>query len=167
VLGVDGGRATTLLTFFSLSIVIFAIPSGLIGAKLGRKRTITIGLVGFAIMLAWGYVLNSVAYAPIMLAIAGVTWSLILVNSLPMVVDMAPPGRLGSYTGMYYLSSQLSAIVGPVLVGWIIALAGNNYRVGFLYAPITLLIALPFLLMVRRGEATHEPARSLEPAHES
>lgn len=166
VLGVDGGRATTLLTFFSLSIVIFAIPSGLIGAKLGRKRTITIGLIGFAIMLAWGYVLNNVAFAPFMLAIAGVTWSLILVNSLPMVVDMAPPGRLGSYTGMYYLSSQLSAIVGPVLVGWIIALFGNNYRVGFIYAPITLLIALPFLLAVRRGEATREPAPALAPAHE-
>jgi maltose/moltooligosaccharide transporter len=153
VLAVNAGQATQLLTFFSLAIVLFSIPSGLIGARWGRKRTIAIGLIGFAVMLAWGYVITSAAYAPVMLALAGVAWSLILVNSLPMVVDMAPPQRLGTYTGMYYLASQLSAIVGPVLVGWIITLAGNDYRVGFLYAPVTLLIALGCLRLVRRGEA--------------
>lgn len=154
VLGLTGGQATMLLAFFSLSIVICSIPGGLIGARLGRKRTITVGLIGFGSMLIWGYVLTDATLAPLMLVIAGAMWSLILVNSLPMVVDMAPPERLGSYTGLYYLASQSAAIIGPVLVGWIIALAGNNYRVGFLYAPLTLVIALPLLLLVQRGEAT-------------
>ncbi|WP_026370075.1 MFS transporter [Kallotenue papyrolyticum] len=164
VLGLNGGQATMLLTFFSLSIVICSIPSGLIGARLGRKRTITVGLLGFGSMLIWGYVLTDATLAPLMLVIAGAMWSLILVNSLPMVVDMAPPERLGSYTGLYYLASQSAAILGPVLVGWIIALAGNNYRVGFLYAPLTLLIALPLLLLVQRGEAVPAAPSLPEPA---
>lgn len=154
VLRTSLGAATQMLTYFSLSIVVFAVPSGLIGARFGRKRTIMIGLVGFAFMMAWGYVIRNPGVAPVMLVAAGITWSLILVNSLPMIVDMAPADRLGTYTGMYYLSSQLSAIIGPVLVGWIIQSGGNNYRLGFVYAPITLLVALCCMLLVQRGEAT-------------
>lgn len=158
--------ATQMLTFFSLSIVVFAVPSGLIGAKFGRKRTIMIGLIAFAAMLAWGTVIQSIAVAPVMLIIAGLAWSLILVNSLPMVVDMAPADRLGTYTGMYYLSSQLSAIVGPVLVGWVIQLGGNNYRLGFVFAPLTLIVALLAMALVRRGEAVRARP-GLTPAGES
>ena len=153
-LGTTAGQATTLLAFFSLSIVLFAVPSGLVGARFGRKRTIMLGLVGFAIMLAWGYILADASLAPVMLVLAGIAWSLILVNSLPMVVDMAPPERLGAYTGMYYLSSQMSSIVGPTLLGWIIGLAGNDYRAAFLYGPLTLAFALACMTLVRRGEAT-------------
>lgn len=161
-LGVSAGQATTMLAYFSLSIVIFAVPSGMIGSRVGRKRTIMTGLVGFALTLIWGYTLSGPGLAPIMLALAGVAWSLILVNSLPMVVDLAPSAQVGAYTGMYYIASMLASIVGPTLVGAIIGLAGNNYRVGFIYGPITLLLALGCMLVVRRGEALLTPAVAVE-----
>lgn len=161
VLNTSAGQASTLLAFFSLSIVLFAIPSGLLGARWGRKRVISIGLIGFALMLAWGVVLTNARLAPLMLVAAGIAWSLILVNSLPMIVDMAPPGRLGTYTGMYYVASQSAAIIGPVLVGWIIQLAGNDYRAAFVYAPLTALIAFVCLRGVHGGEAARpDPARA-------
>lgn len=159
-LGTSAGQATQLLAFFSLAIVIFAVPSGLVGARLGRKRTIIGGLLGFAATLLWGSTLNTPDLAPVMLVLAGVAWSLILVNSLPMVVDLAPAAQLGAYTGMYYIASMLASIVGPTLVGTIIGWAGNSYRVGFIYGPITLLLALGCMLAVRRGEATTLPAPS-------
>ncbi|PIZ68350.1 MAG: MFS transporter, partial [Candidatus Marinimicrobia bacterium CG_4_10_14_0_2_um_filter_48_9] len=87
------------------------------------------------------------------LLLAGVTWSLILVNSLPMVVDMAPQDRLGAYTGLYYLSSQASAIAGPIMAGKIIQIFHNDYGTGFIYGAVTLVIALFFMWFVRRGEA--------------
>lgn len=150
---IDSGQATGLLAFFSLPIVLFSPLSGLLGAKFGRRFIILVGIVGFAALLFWGNSIHTLGLVKIMLPLAGVTWSLILVNSLPMVVDMAPQDRLGAYTGLYYLASQSSAIAGPIMAGKIIEIFNNNYGVGFIYGAITLLIAMLFMLPVKRGEA--------------
>ena len=154
--GVDSGAATGLLAFFSLPIVLFSPLSGYLGAKFGRKLIIMAGIIGFAILLFWGFSIQTLPMIKIMLPLTGVTWSLILVNSLPMMIDMAPQDRLGTYTGLYYLSSQSSAIVGPIMAGQIIEIFNNNYGVGFIYGSITLLIALLLMLPVKRGEALTE-----------
>lgn len=158
--GVDSGVATGLLAFFSLPIVLFSPLSGILGAKFGRKNIIMAGIIGFAVLLFWGYSIQSLTMIKIMLPLTGVTWSLILVNSLPMVVDMAPQDRLGTYTGLYYLSSQSSAIAGPIMAGKIIEIFNNNYGVGFIYGSVTLLIALLCMLPVKRGEALEVAAES-------
>jgi MFS family permease len=152
-LGVDSGQATLLLSFFALSIVLFSVPSGFIGGRWGRKRTIQAGIFSFAALLAYGYFVHSATEVRILLVLAGVAWSLILVNSLPMVIDSAPQDRLGAYTGLYYLASQSSAIVGPILAGKTIALFANDYRTAFLYGAVALGIAFGCMWGVRRGEA--------------
>ncbi len=151
--GIDSGQATGLLAFFSLPIVLFSPLSGYLGAKFGRRVIIIVGILGFALLLFWGYSIQTLAMVKIMLPLTGVTWSLILVNSLPMVIDMAPQDRLGAYTGLYYLASQSSAIAGPIMAGKIIEMFDNNYGVGFIYGSVTLIIALFFMLPVKRGEA--------------
>jgi MFS-type transporter involved in bile tolerance (Atg22 family) len=139
--------------------------------------TISIGLVGMAIVLFCLYIfppatlLSPVTKLPLMgiplvqggarmltlagvlLMFAGVAWSLVNINSLPMVVDMTNSARLGTYTGLYYLFSTLSAIVGPNVNGWIIQLTSGNYNNIMLFAPVFMLIALVLLWGVRRGEA--------------
>ncbi len=153
VLNVDSGQAATLLAFFALSIILFSVPSGFLGSRFGRKRTIQVGIILFAILLSCGYFLHSALQTRILLGIAGIAWSLILVNSLPMVIDSAPPERVGAYTGLYYLASQSSAIAGPILAGKTIAVFGNDYRVAFIYGAVALGIAFAFMRGVRRGEA--------------
>jgi maltose/moltooligosaccharide transporter len=92
-----------------------------------------------------------------MLLVAGCAWAIVVVNSLPMVVDCAPEGRLGTYTGLYYVASQSASILGPIMAGWIVGLFGNRYRVIFPYATGALLLAAFFMWRVRRGEAHHGP----------
>ena len=53
VLGVSKGTASMTLTFFSLALVIGAIPAGIIGTKIGRKKTIIIGLIGMLILFSF------------------------------------------------------------------------------------------------------------------
>jgi len=125
-LNVDSGQATFLLAYFSLAIIIFAPVCGFIGGKTGRKKAIGVGIIAFAALLTYGYTITTVLQAKIMLLLCGIAWSFILVNSLPMVVDMAPQDRLGAYTGLYYLASQSSAIVGPILSGKIIDIFSND-----------------------------------------
>jgi MFS-type transporter involved in bile tolerance (Atg22 family) len=84
---------------------------------------------------------------------AGIAWALININSLPMVVDMTTAARLGTFTGLYYLFSTLSAIVGPNLNGLLVQLSGNRYNTIMLISPLFLIIALVLMLGVRRGEA--------------
>jgi MFS-type transporter involved in bile tolerance (Atg22 family) len=70
-----------------------------------------------------------------------------------MVVDCAPPERIGVYTGLYYLASRSSAIAGPILAGKIIAMFNNDYRIAFLYGATALGIAFAFMWGVKKGEA--------------
>ena len=70
-----------------------------------------------------------------------------------MVVDMTETAKLGTYTGLYYLFSTLSAIVGPNSNGWIISLTGNNYNSIMIVAPIFMVVAMIMMWGVRRGEA--------------
>ena len=176
-LGLNEGDSATLLSVLPLLFVIFAIPSGILASKIGRRVTISIGLVMMAAILFCLYIFPPAALlspvtklplvgiplvtggprmltlAGVFLMFAGVAWSFVNINSLPMVVDMTNSARLGTYTGLYYLFSTLSAIVGPNVNGWIIQLTSGNYNNIMLFAPIFMIIALILLWGVRRGEA--------------
>lgn len=160
-----------------LFFIIFAIPSGYISGKIGRRITITIGLIIFSLMMFLLYftpasaLLTGVAPLPVVgiplveggtrmltltgvfLIFCGVAWAFILVNALPMVVDLTTTARLGTYTGLYYLFSTLSAIVGPNVNGWAIQLTGGNYNIIMLLAPFFMIVAMVLMLGVKRGEA--------------
>jgi MFS-type transporter involved in bile tolerance (Atg22 family) len=90
--------------------------------------------------------------------LAGVSWALINVNSLPMVVDMTDDLRIGTYTGLYYLFSTLAAIFGPNINGWIITLTGNNYGMTMVVGPLFMLAAFIMMIGVKKGEAKAVPA---------
>lgn len=171
-LGMDAADGARLLGQLSLLFVLFALPSGYIGGRFGRRVTILTGILLMSVCMLLMYslpagllttrltslpVLGEVPVVGLILMFAGVAWALININSLPMVVDMTTTARLGTYTGMYYLFSTLSAIVGPNVNGWVIALSGNNYNTIMIVAPVFMVIALVMMLGVRRGEAAVEP----------
>ncbi|MEK7311411.1 MAG: SLC45 family MFS transporter [Chloroflexota bacterium] len=167
-LGLEEADGARLLGQLSLIFVIFALPSGYIGGKFGRRPTIIAGIVLMSLtMLAMFFVppatltiqltklpvLGVVPVLGLLLMIAGAAWALININSLPMVVDMTDAARIGTYTGLYYLFSTLSAIAGPNVNGWIIQLTGKNYNNIMIVAPIFMVVALAMMLGVKRGEA--------------
>ena len=177
-LGLHEGDGATLLSVLPLFFVLFAIPSGYIAGKIGRRNTISMGLMIITIILVLLYItpasalLTGIAPLPLvgiplveggvrMLTLAGVLlifggagWAFININSLPMIVDLTSAARIGTFTGLYYLFSTFSAIVGPNVNGLAIQLTGDNYNVIMLIAPMFMLIALWLMLGVKRGEAT-------------
>ncbi len=177
-LGLNEGDGATLLSVLPLFFVLFAIPSGFIAGKLGRKTTIMIGLITITLMLILLYVtpaaalLTGIAPLPLVgiplvaggarmltlagvfLILGGIGWALININSLPMIVDLTSMARIGTFTGLYYLFSTMSAIIGPNVNGWAIQLTGNNYNIIMVIAPVFMLIAFWLMMGVKRGEAT-------------
>jgi MFS family permease len=182
-LGIDAGAGATLLSVFPLFFVLFAIPSGFIAARIGRRVTISIGLLIVSTILALFYVLPAdtlltpisplplvgiplveggprmLTLAGMMLMFGGMGWAFVNINSLPMVVELTSAARIGTFTGLYYLFATLSAIVGPNVNGWAIQLTGNNYNIIMLIAPFFMLTALVLMLGVTRGEAAVQSYR--------
>lgn len=148
-LGLSEGTGAMTLSFFSLSFVIFAIPSGLLASKIGRERAIIIGLVGLILVfLPINFVMNLWAIR-ILLLIGGFFWALININSLPMVLSLGKREAIGTYTGYYYFFSFSAAIASPILFGAIRDLT-QDYGSLFIYAPICFALALASILTYDR-----------------
>ena len=167
-LKLDASQASFLLTFLALTFVIFAVPSGYLAAKFGRRRTILVGIaligvLAVVVRLLPVEILTAGIVLPILLALIGVGWALINVNSLAMVVDVAPQSELATYTGLYYFASTLAAVLGPFLAGSLIDALNKDYSVIFLIAAATFVLAFAFMLGVRRGERA-EQAVTIIPA---
>ena len=176
-LGITEANGTRLLGELSFIFVIFALPAGYIGSRIGRRKTIIAGIIVMSLVLVGIYflppatLLKPLFNLPLLgivpaegakavlvmlgalMMVAGVGWALININSLPMVVDMTDAARLGTFTGLYYLFSTFSAIVGPNSNGWIISLTGNNYNSIMIVAPIFMVVAMVMMWGVKRGEA--------------
>ncbi|HHU54051.1 MAG TPA: SLC45 family MFS transporter [Clostridiaceae bacterium] len=140
-LGVAEGSASMILAFFSVSFVAFAIPSGIIASKIGRRKSIIIGLVGIIVVFVPIIFLMNLMALRILLLLGGFFWALININSLPMVLEIGKESEIGTYTGYYYFFSFSASIFSPILFGLIRDLT-QNYATLFIYAPITFALAL-------------------------
>ena len=167
-LGIPEGDAGRMMGHIGIFFVLFALVAGFLGSRIGRRITISIGIVAMAALilaiavLPAGLLSTTLTKLPMLGTIrvinlflmgAGIAWSFININSLPMVVDLTTAARVGTFTGLYYLFSTLSAIVGPNLNGWIVQLTGSNYNMMMFVSPAFLVVALVLMLGVRRGEA--------------
>jgi len=153
-LGIDPGRMSLITSGFALLFVIFAVPSGLIATRFGRRRTILVGVIALTIVMGLGWLVQSQWTLIALLVAAGIAWALINVNSLPMVYDVGGDARLGAFTGLYYFASNIAAVAGPQTVGVLVDFTGGNYRIMFAFSAF--FMALAALFMTRVREVTRE-----------
>ena len=154
-----------------------SIPAGYLGSRIGRRVTISIGLITLILMLILIYItpvdalLTGIAPLPlvgiplveggarmltlagVLLILGGIGWAFININSLPMIVDLTSAARIGTFTGLYYLFSTLSAIIGPNMNGWAVQLTNGNYNIIMLIAPFFMMVAFGLMMGVKKGEA--------------
>lgn len=136
-LDISPGKASIYAGAITISLILFAVPAGLLGTKYGRRQIIRIGLTGLTLLLVLAYFLvqGAVTFI-IVLVLAGIFWACVNVNSLPLVYDHGDERRIGAYTGLYYFSSQSAAVLGPTLGGVVVDSFGNNYRWLFLFSAV-------------------------------
>lgn len=148
-----GGEASMMMTAFSLTFLVSAWPVALLSRKIGRKKTILIGLLG--LILNFIPVLGSPSQATvqIFLVIGGIFWACIIVNSLPMVLEFSTEDSIGAFTGYYYIFSFSASIISPILYGYLQDLLGS-FTLLFPFAFICFLIAFICMIFVKHGEST-------------
>ena len=151
VLGISVGTGTQMLTAFAAMLIVFAIPSGLLATRFGRKPIILIGLIGMTAGVLLAFVVRQPTMLLALLAVMGGFWALVNINSLPMVYDLAKGGSIGAYTGLYYFASSAAAITGPIVGGALVDSTG--YQAIWPFTALFLLLAALLLSRVRVQKA--------------
>jgi MFS family permease len=153
-LGMQAGTASIYAGLVTISFILFSVPAGFLGTRYGRGPIIRIGLIGLAIATLAGYfIIQSAITFAVILVLAGFMWAMVNVNSLPLVYDHGDEKRIGAFTGLYYFSSQLAAVLGPTLGGILVDALGDQYRWLWLFSFIFMTLAFLAMLGVKRGEA--------------
>lgn len=150
-LGIGESTSARLLSVFSIAFLLFAIPSGLIATKIGRRKTIMVGIIGLLCVFMIITFFRNITYIAILLGVGGIFWAFININSYPMVVEMTTDNKIGAYTGLYYFFSALAAITAPPLLGLIIDYVG--YGSLFIICVSFLLLAFITMMFVKKGES--------------
>lgn len=138
--------------------IVAYIPVGLVASKMGRKKTVLIGVaLLFTAFLTAAFMrkgsLPIIMYT--LFALAGIGWATINVNSFPMVVELAKSSDTGRYTGFYYTASMAAQTLTPVLSGVIMDAAGNMLPL-FFYAAAMVGGSFLTMLFVRHGDSKPE-----------
>ena len=157
ILGKSTSEATIMTTLFAVCSAVAAIPAGKMGKKLGRKKTILIGLVIFMAVFLLYVLTGSMALIWVALIFGGFANMFITVNTLPLVLDIGGIDKVGTFTGYYYTATFSAQIASPIVYG-IVRMFSGTYLSLFVYSPIMFILAILLILFVKHGEAVPEEA---------
>lgn len=142
--------------------VISYIPIGILSSKFGRKKTILVGvcILFLAFLLGTIATKDTTVLIYVTMALAGIGWATINVNSYPMIVEMSKGSNIGKYTGYYYTASMAAQIVTPMLSGYFMDKLGR--RVLFPYSVIFCVLAFISMMFVKHGDSKPIPVKTIE-----
>ena len=160
VWGLENGGYANCLMVATVAAIISYIPIGALSSRIGRKRTILIGvaLLTFCYLCASFYTSYHVTMN-FFFGIIGFAWAAINVNSFPMVVEISASGDVGKYTGYYYTFSMAAQVITPILSGFL--LEHVSYRTLFPYAVVFSVLAFCTMLMVKHGDSKPDRKKSM------
>ena len=151
VWGMENGGYANCLLICTIAAIVSYLPIGIISNKIGRKKTILIGVVLLGVcFFGAGLYANYHWTMIVFFGMIGFAWAAINVNSLPMVIEIASAGEVGKYTGLYYTFSMSAQVITPVLSG--ILLEYVSYRTLFPYAVFFTICAFITMSQVKHGD---------------
>lgn len=162
------GSVTTVLVAGN---IVGALIAGKLATAIGRKKTMIIVVIGYAVFAAWSGLVSDILWLDIARFFLGVSIGLSLVVTPIFLAESAPAAIRGSLVVAYQLAT-VSGILLAYLVDW--ALAGTgNWRLMLALSAIPsvlvlfLLVTLPdtarWYLMTGREQRARETLRRVDP----
>ena len=160
--GYDIKAASRCLMIATVGAVCSYIPVGALSSRFGRKRVIQAGvLLLAACFAAAGFYKTFHASVYAIFALVGAAWSMINVNSYPMVVEISRSSEVGKFTGYYYTFSMAAQIATPIISGWLLEHVG--YKTLMPYAAIMVACSFVTISLTKHGDSCPEmPKDKLE-----
>ncbi len=145
-----------LMALFNVTVLVGSLPGGLMYDRVGRRISIVLGSLVFALPQLWAWTIRTRAEIVLTLAIAGVGWGILMASSFPVIGDLLTSYEREELTGRYYgffeATKSLPILLAGVVGGAIVDLAGGNYRVLFPIGAALVLASIPLIWGMRRLE---------------
>ncbi|RLA26398.1 MAG: MFS transporter [Gammaproteobacteria bacterium] len=123
-----------------------ALIFGRLGLSIGAKNGLYLGLGIYIIVTAAAAMITTAAEFYVLAACIGLVQGGVQSLSRSLFAHLVPEGRSASYFGFYNMLGKFSAVLGPVLTGFIALIFGSQ-RLGIL--SIIILLGLGLILLVR------------------
>jgi maltose/moltooligosaccharide transporter len=165
-IGITEPQAATLFIAYSGPMILVAYFVGLLGQwkKVGRRNAVKIYLIwliiSVSIMAFFVVPMIYKNYQPvliiIMLALTSMPWMGFIVISFSILWALAPEGKKGLYTGIYYTFNQAAYALAPVIFGGTLTsvafLGDYRYIIMFPFILVSILVAFLLFLPIKGGE---------------
>lgn len=147
----------------NVTAIIAFIPIGIISTKIGRRKSILIGIVVLTLCFgAASFVREDTGWIMyIVFGLTGIGWASINVNSYPMVVELAKGSNIGKYTGYYYAFSMGAQILTPILSGIFMDYVFKTRLVLFPYAAIFVAASFITMYLTKHGDSDYAEKKGL------
>src|SRR5690606_19558299 len=153
VMQFDTGETIVLILAVNVAAALGALGFGYAQDGLGHRLAIAVTLCGWIATVLIAYSAESRAAFWLAAHFAGLSLGSSPSAGRALVGYLSPPRREGEFFGLWGLAVKLSAILGPVTYGLIVALTRGEHRVAFLATGVYFLAGLALLagVDVRRG----------------
>jgi MFS family permease len=157
-------QAGVLFLAYAGPMIASAFFVGMLGQKVGRKKAVKFYLIWMIVSLSiMTFIIVPLVYhnyQPLLLIIIlmliSIPWMGFIVNSFPILWDLAPEGKVGIYTGIYYTFNQTAYTLAPIMFGGIlflfISLGDYRYIVMFPFVLFCVIMGLFFFSRIKGGE---------------
>lgn len=108
-----------------------SIAFGRLGARLGAKAGIYLGLLAYVAATLWAYRMESVSEFYALAVIVGLVQGGVQALSRSLFARIAPADRAGEFFGFYNMLGKFAVMLGPLLVG-VTALTTGSSRASVL-----------------------------------
>ncbi|WP_285641898.1 MFS transporter [Lentzea sp. NBRC 102530] len=157
-LGLSRGAAGSLTFPSGIAFLVAAYPAALLAERIGRIRTMTIGMTVFGTALALGTLVPTPTVTVVSFCVAAAGASGFLINAAVVLWNLAPSARvIGVYTGLYTVSWAAGGFVGPGVVGAMVDITGWRYML----LDIAVITALATAVILRVAVLSRRNAASL------
>lgn len=133
-MGMSVAAVGVYVSAYGMARLIVDLPSGVLGGRLGPRRTVGVGVGLNAVASAVSVFANSAALLLVTRICAGVGAGLIATVVLTAMSDVAPPEIRGRVMSLYQVANNLGIAVYP-LVGGLLGVV-FDWRAGFVAATL-------------------------------
>lgn len=155
VLNMEDSFVGTINLISSVGGAIALLPVALMAAKMGRKRTIVVGLaLAVAALIPCAFMTantpNVKVWFPLCFIVAGFGLVCVNVNTFPMATELSKGSNVGKYTGFYYISAMSAQAVTPFFAGLFMDYVAKQSV--FVYGVIFILLSMVTICFTKHGD---------------
>ncbi|HPS39536.1 MAG TPA: MFS transporter [Candidatus Cloacimonadota bacterium] len=130
IYGIERFHMTTenMIVYFILAQITSIIGAGFFGWLSDRytsKLSLNISLMIWIVVVIWAFFCGSANEYYFVGLLAGLAIGASQANSRTMLSILTPTSKQAEFFGFYALTGRLSAIIGPILYGWIAHVTGS------------------------------------------